>query len=104
VDAGAVGSESAVTKLRVDMALLNGHDYIAIEEATGKPIGEVLGTAAGMYAAAWRARLRDEPDATYVSTLDFTLGEFDIVNADAEGKVPEHGNGETLVASPESGG
>ena len=69
-------------KIRVDMSLLDGYDYVAIEEATGKPISEVLGTARGIYAAAWRARVRDDPAATLDDTMRLPLSAFDMVNPD----------------------
>jgi hypothetical protein len=90
-------------KVRVDMAELNGHDYIAIEETLGTTLTEGLASARGIYAAAWRLRLRDDPTATYADTLNMRMGDFEVVNADAEGKRLAPDNGGTPQPSPESG-
>lgn len=89
-------------KIRVDMDELTGLDLIAIEEATGKPLTEVLGTAAGIFAAGWRARVNNgEPDATYEDTLTLRMADFDMA-----GDTPGNGNGASpgKAASGNSGG
>ena len=91
-------------KLRVDLSLLTGRDYIAIEEVTGKPVTESLSGAAGIFAAVWRLKLRDDPTFTYDQALDLSFGDIDIVNQDAEGEARAAGNGAALSASPVSGG
>jgi hypothetical protein len=93
-----------MTKLRVDLSLLTGRDYIAIEEATGKPMAETLTTAAGMFAALWRMKLRDDPTFTYEQALDMSFADFEIVGGDAEGETRAAGNGEAPSASLVSGG
>jgi len=91
------------TKLRVDPNLLDGHDLIAIEETTGKPFNEALTTAAGLYAMAWRARLRaGDTDATYENTLSMPLVSFD-VDVNDKGEAPGDGNGIGPLSSPETG-
>jgi hypothetical protein len=94
-----------MTKIRVDMSLLSGHDFIAIEEATGKPLSEALQSTAGIYAAAWRIHQRDDPTFTYEQTLDLNMmRDFEIVNQDAEGEASAAGNGDRLSVSPVFGG
>jgi len=71
-------------KIVVDATLMDGHDLIAIEEATGKSLGAVMGSAAGIYAVAWRARLHaGDVDATYDNTLDMPLSSFDMTTAES---------------------
>jgi hypothetical protein len=93
-----------MTKIRVDPSELTGRDFIAIEEATGKPMTEVLGAAAGIFAIAWRLQLRDDPTFTYDQALDLKMGDLEMVNPDAEGEASAAGNGDRLSVSPVSGG
>jgi len=93
-----------MTKLRVDPAELTGRDLIAIEEATGKPMAEVMGSAAGIFAALWRLKLRDDPTFTYDQALDVPLSHIEVVNQDAEGEALAAGNGAPPSVSPVSGG
>jgi hypothetical protein len=94
-------------KIRVDFAELNGHDYIAIEETTGKPISEIMGSARGIYAAAWRARLRNgDLSATFDNTLDFPMTAFDVEGGDTNGQAGKplgSDGGEKPLSLPESG-
>ena len=91
-------------KIRVDTSTLNGHDYIAIEEATGQPIGEVLTTARGIYAVAWRCRLADDPTATFEDTLLLSLSAFDMVNDQDDVGKADAANGAAPRKSLASGG
>src|SRR5262245_7025821 len=90
-------------RVRVAMDDMTGYDLIAIEEATGKPLTEVLGTAAGIFAAAWRARVNNgEPDATYADTLTWRMSDFDM-EADTDtgnGDAPKALGGDTGGAPP----
>lgn len=91
-------------RIRVDPNLLDGYDLIAIEEVTGKPFSEVLGSAAGIYAMAWRARLRvGQLDATYQNTLPLPLVSFDLDTAAGPGEAPGGGNGIGPLSSPAPG-
>lgn len=93
-----------MTKIRVDVSTLSGHDFIAIEEVTGKPLTEALQCTAGIYAAAWRIHQRDDPTFTYEAALDLNMArDFEMVNSDAEGEAQAAGNGGSPSASLASG-
>lgn len=93
-----------MTKIRVDPSELTGRDFIAIEEATGKPMADAMASAAGIFAVAWRLQVRVDPAFTYDQALDLALGDLEVVNTDAEGEAPAAGNGGTPSALPVSGG
>lgn len=73
-------SETTPVKIDLDVDDFTGDELVAIEDATGKVIGELFPdgkpSARGIYAAYWVIRRREDPAFTYQEALKTKLTAF----------------------------
>ena len=72
-------------KLVFDLDDLTFGEMELIEDKCGKTVAEVFSgslSATAMRACAWVAMRRADPDATWESTADLSVGQFDLAGGD----------------------